>query len=100
MKERKRIKGMRASNDNRGSFPLQNGVIKPAGEWKSVKDKLPEIGTPVIAAMRIKGEDREGWKEWWFGCCIYRDFGFPWVQFDNPNPVEYWMELPKPPKAL
>ena len=58
----------------------------------SVEERLPEVGQAVICAM--KTEDGE----WWHGCCIYREFGFPWVQLDNPNPVQYWMPLPIPPE--
>lgn len=64
-------------------------------EWISVKDALPETGAPVLACMRVEnGEFDSGW---WFGCCVYREFGFPWVRFDNPEPVDYWMPLPDPP---
>lgn len=65
--------------------------------WISVKERLPEVGAAVLACRKIH-DDEQGFKEWWFGCCVYREWGFPWVTFDDPNPVEYWMLLPEPPK--
>ena len=65
-------------------------------DWISVSDRLPEIDSPVIAACKTDAKDVD--VEWWYGCCIYRDYGFPWVKFGNPNPVEYWMPLPEPPE--
>lgn len=65
-------------------------------EWISVEDRLPDIGAPVIATMKTDNTDFDS--EWWYGCCVYREFGFPWVQIDNPNPITHWMPLPKPPQ--
>ena len=59
-------------------------------EWISTKDKQPDDGQNVICAAKMDGET------WWFGCCKYMGF-FPWVKFDNPNPVEFWMPLPEAP---
>lgn len=67
-------------------------------EWISVEDRLPEVGSAVIAAVPVE-EERDRFEQWWFGCCIYREYGFPWVKFDNPNPITHWMPLPEPPKA-
>ena len=58
--------------------------------WISTKDKLPDKGQNVICAAKMDGAT------WWFGCCQYNGF-FPWVRFDNPEPVEFWMLLPEPP---
>ena len=59
-------------------------------EWIDVNDRLPEVGDAVIATKNLK-------EERWYGCCIYRAFGFPWVLFNEPNPIDYWMPLPPPP---
>ena len=61
--------------------------------WVNVKDRLPENGQNVLCAANM---DDDG--TWWFGCCEYNGF-FPWVRFDNPDPVKFWMPLPDPPKA-
>ena len=64
-------------------------------EWISVEDRLPKEGQHVLCARNIKEI-----KKWWFGCCKYADYGFPWVSFNSPNPVEYWMSIPEPPSDL
>ena len=70
-------------------------------EWVSVEDRLPEVGVAVLATRKTY-EAEKGFQEWWFGCCIYREFGFPWVLTgdpDNSNPVTHWMPLPDHPPA-
>lgn len=61
-------------------------------EWISAKETRPYAGQNVICAAKMDGET------WWFGCCKYDGF-FPWVKFDNADPVEFWMALPTPPNA-
>jgi len=69
-----------------------NVVLGGAMEWISTKNKLPDDGQNVICAAKMDGET------WWFGCCKYMGF-FPWIKFDNPDPVEFWMPLPAPPNT-
>ena len=60
-------------------------------KWINVDDKLPSEGQHVLCACPID-EDKE---IWWFGCCMYHGF-FPWIKWDNPAPVKFWVEIKKP----
>jgi hypothetical protein len=66
-------------------------------EWINVKDRLPGVGDAVLACHRLPTKKFDS--EWWFGCCVYREYGFPWVKLDDANPVEFWMPIPTPPEG-
>ena len=62
-------------------------------QWVSVRDRLPKEGQDVLCCADFKKT-----KEWFYGCCKYASFGFPWTQFNNTDPIEYWRTIPEPPK--
>lgn len=61
------------------------------GEWISVDDRLPKAYEDVL--VYSKGEI----------FIAYINRGHDWLYYENVSseeyPVEYWMELPQPPKA-
>jgi len=65
-------------------------------KWISVKDRLPELGTPVLfigkTIYRAWFSTQRGWYDGTFwrrndGEAVY-----------STTPVTHWMPLPKPPK--
>lgn len=61
-------------------------------EWIKVSDALPEIGDDVLCCKDMKDGT------FFYGCCIYASYGFPWVSFDDPKPITHWQHIQDPLK--
>ena len=80
------------SEGNIADFLIAHGVT--VQEWISVKDRLPDDDSDVLAYLRIGEEGRiypaNYSKGMWFDCI-----------FNTPatNTTTHWMPLPQPPKG-
>ena len=70
---------------------IENGVIVP--QWISVKDRLPNEDTRVLAYLNIKKLDANTYT--YFD--TDRLLNGKWVRWNSY--VTHWMLLPEPPKA-
>lgn len=64
-------------------------------KWISVEDRLPSVGDNVLVTRQVYIN------EFWFACCKYRSFGFPFTSFpDGRDGITHWQPLPEPPKPI
>lgn len=95
---------------------VKSADVRPAMEWVSVKDRLPEIGKPVLGAVyttdivfckdgetieqAVKRTMEESVKHPYVTICFYEEDGWNGADgFPMICSPKFWTELPEPPKV-